>query len=391
MSEEAALKSHIEGEIARGGPIPFARFMELCLYHPRLGYYTRGLGGGGGRDYLTSSGIHEAFGLLVARQVEEMWALAGRPAPFLFVEFGPGEGHFATDFLSAPRTPDFTRALSYVMVERSPALVARQRARLEERLPVPLSWVSEKALAERGRFTGCLFANEVLDAFPVHRVVGTPEGPREVYVTSRLGRLEEVLAPLSEKAIAHHLDEAGVVLEPGQEVDLNLDASTWIARAVALLERGYVVVVDYGYEAADLYGSGRRRGTLLAYHRHRANEEYLERPGEQDLTAHLDFTALKRVAERAGARCLGLTTQARFLLALGALDVLTDFAEEAWGETDPGTLLSRIRDREALKTLILPDRMGERFRVLILAVGDVPGNLAGLAEPWVGPVSARGA
>src|SRR5881628_931084 len=186
MTEAAVLRTDIEAEIARGGPIPFARFMELCLYHPRLGYYTRGLGGGGGRDYLTSSGIHRAFGLLLARQAEEMWMRAEKPDPFLFVEFGPGEGYFACDFLSAASASSFGRSLRYMLVETSPILTARQRALLEGRFTIPLSWTSQEALVEHGRFTGCLFANEVLDAFPVHRVIGTREGPREVHVTSRL-------------------------------------------------------------------------------------------------------------------------------------------------------------------------------------------------------------
>src|SRR5574341_1073361 len=135
------LEGEIAAEIAGRGPIPFARFMEICLYHPTLGYYTRGLGGGGGRDYLTSSGLHRAFGALMARQAEEMWRRSGRPAPYLFVEFGPGEGYFAWDFLQeAARHHGFLQALRYVMVEPSPALRERQRARLEGHGAAPVSW-----------------------------------------------------------------------------------------------------------------------------------------------------------------------------------------------------------------------------------------------------------
>jgi len=144
-----------------------------------------------------------------------------------------------------------------------------------------------------------------------------------------------------------------------------------------------VVVVDYGYEAEDLYVPERRRGTLLAYHLHRTHEDFLDRPGEQDLTAHLDFTALRRAAEARGARCLGLTTQARFLLALGALDFLQDPAVAEGVEVREGIdPVEAFRDREALKELVLPGRMGDRFRVLVLGVGDVPRDLAGLSRPW---------
>jgi len=375
------LKRFIIDEIAARGPIPFARFMELCLYHPEWGYYSRGLGGGGGRDYLTSSGVHRAYGALLARQAQEMWRRAGRPDPFLFVEFGPGEGYFAADFVrAAARAGAFAASLRYLMVETSPALQARQKQRLGGPTPIPVSWVSEQQLDEQRDFAGVIFANEVLDAFPVHRVVGTPEGPREIHVAARDGRLEEVLLPIPGDALGRFLEESGIALADGQEVDLNLAAPCWMDWAVGLLQRGYLVVVDYGYEAVDLYRPARGRGTLLAYHRHRVNEDFLARPGEQDLTAHVDFSALRRSAERSGGRFIGLTTQSRFLLALGALDFLQNGADG--GATETGGSAQRVADREALKELVLPDRMGDRFRVLVLGVGDVSSELRGLTAPW---------
>jgi len=375
----ARLTSEIAAEIAARGPIPFARFMELCLYHPSLGYYTRGVGGGGGRDYLTSSGVHAAFGALLARQAEEMWRRSGRPDPWHFVEFGPGEGYFAADFLrEAARHAPFASALRYLLVEPSPALQERQRARLKGRVSIPLSWVDEAGLDRRAPLLGCVFANEVLDAFPVHRVLGSREGPLEVHVGVRDGALHEMTLPPSTPALLRFLRDADIALEPGQEADINLAAPCWIAWTVGLIKRGYLVVVDYGHEATDLYSPRRRRGTLLAYHRHRAHEEFLERPGDQDLTAHLDFTALRRAAEDRGARCLGLTSQARFLLALGALD----FLPGADAERSPEDVARTFREREALKELVLPGRMGYTFRVLLLGVGDVPRDLSGLSRPW---------
>src|SRR6266571_2273344 len=380
------LRSEIAAEIGARGPLPFARFMELCLYHPLLGYYTRGIGGGGGRDYLTSSGIHRAFGLLLARQAEEMWRRAGRPDPYHFVEFGPGEGYFALDFLQeAARSEGFAKSLRYVMVETSPVLAERQKSRLAGRSSSAVRWLSEQDLDRRAKFAGCLFANEVLDAFPVHRVMGTPQGPREIHVDAGAGGFREILAPLSGEAIGRFLNDHGIFLEDGQEIDLNLAAPCWVSWAAGLLQRGYVVIVDYGYEAPELYAPPRRRGTLLAYHRHRVGEDFLERPGEQDLTAHLDFTAIRRAAEAAGARHLGLTTQARFLLALGALELVQDPVAPAAGGDEAGRFLEALKDREALKELILPGRMGDRFRVQVLGVGDVPRDLAGLSRPWARP------
>jgi SAM-dependent MidA family methyltransferase len=382
METSHSLVPVLEAEIAARGPIPFARFMEICLYHPRFGYYTRGFGGGGGRDYVTSSGLHRAFGTLVARQAEDMWRRLGRPEPFLFVEFGPGEGYFAADFLQeAARLEGFSRALRYLLVETSPVLAARQKARLAGRAAMSPAWVTDERLETRAGFTGCLFANEVLDAFPVHRVVGTSGGPREVHVALRDGRLVEEPRPLSSGTLARFLADAGVVLEEGQEVDLNLAAPCWLSWAVRLPRRGYVLIVDYGHEAAELYHPSRRRGTLLAYHRHLVHEDFLARPGEQDLTAHLDFTALRRAAEAAGARWLGAVSQARFLLALGALEFLQE-GQTGAGLQPVGESIERLREREALKELILPDRMGERFTVVALAVGDAPRDLTGLREPW---------
>src|SRR2546428_6339389 len=216
------LKSEIAAEIATRGPIPFARFMELCLYHPTLGYYARGVGGGGGRDYVTSSGIHRAFGALLARQVEEMWRRGGRPDLLQFVEFGPGEGRFGADFMrEATRSPAFAAALRYVLVEPSPALQERQRSRLKGRTSIPVSWADEAGLDARAQFTGCLFANEVLDAFPVHRVVGTPEGPREIHVAVRGREVLGTRPPLPAPPLEPFPRRSAVRLQPGQGAGLN--------------------------------------------------------------------------------------------------------------------------------------------------------------------------
>jgi SAM-dependent MidA family methyltransferase len=372
---DAPLLPAILDEIESAGPMPFSRFMELALYHPEVGYYTRGLGGGNGRDYVTSSGLHRAYGALMARQAAEMWTLAGAPERFEFVEFGPGEGRFAADFLAeAARRPGFARALRYVMVETSPALRARQATRLgwlQACAAAPVIetvWRSLEECEATGVECGCLFANEVLDALPVHRVIGATGGPQEVHVTAAPGGgLREVLLPASTDAIGEFLEANGIQPVPGQEIDISLDAPRLVGRWGRLLRRGWLVIVDYGHPAPDLYHPARRRGTLLAYHRHRAGEAFLERPGEQDLTAHVDFSAITRAAEHTGLRIVGATRQADFLLALGALE----FFEGA-----------DLQEREALKDLILPDRMGGVFRVLVFARGETPGDLRGLSAPW---------
>ncbi|HEV8120184.1 MAG TPA: SAM-dependent methyltransferase [Candidatus Polarisedimenticolia bacterium] len=379
------LRDLIVRDIRAHGPIPFARFMELALYHPEHGYYTCGLGGGSGRDYLTSSGVHRAYGLLLARQAEEMWRHLGEPAAFDFVEFGPGEGFFAADFLAeAAHFAPFARGLRYRMVETSPALRARQERRLRALASVPpagafpaFSWTTleelEAEVVSGRRTLGCLFANEVLDAFPVHRVVGTPLGPREIHVGladeeahAPQSALVETEGPLGD-GLGAWLQAHGVAPLPGQEIDIAPAAEAFVRRAAALLDRGWFLIVDYGHEAAELYRPARRRGTLLAYHRHSTSEDFLAHPGEQDLTSHADFTAATRAAESAGLERLALLSQAHLLLALGALDLFE--AED-------------LRGREALKDLILPDRMGGTFRVLVLRAGGASKDLRGLSRPW---------
>jgi len=365
----AALDPVLRETIRAGGPIPFATFMDLCLYHPEHGYYTRGLGGGGGRDYLTSSGVHGAFGRLVARQAGEMWRLLGEPARFRFVEFGPGEGRFAADFLAAarPDTP-FARALDYILVERSPALRSRQARLLKDASIAPPVWRSLEDLErEAPGAAGCLFANEVLDAFPAHRVAGTAEGLREIHVDLDADRFRETPGPLSTPGLADYLERNAIAPEPGQIVDVAPEAARFTARLAGVLERGWGLLVDYGAAAGELFHPIRRGGTLRAFHRHRLSHDLLARPGEQDLTAHVDFTAVRRAAATAGWEVAGQVSQTHFLLALGALEEY---------ETQD------LTGREGLKDLVLPDRMGGAFQVLVLARGGAPASIRGLSAPW---------
>ena len=373
----AALAPILEEAIRASGPMPFARFMDLCLYHPEHGYYTRGFGGGGGRDYLTSSGVHRAFGSLLARQAAEMWRLLGAPPRFRFVEFGPGEGIFARDFLDAARSdPSFAPALDYVLVETSPVLRDRQGLLLNSVAGAAegestVSWMSldelERETREGHASSGCVFANEVLDAFPVHRVAAAPDGLEEMHVTLRGGRFGTTFLPLSVPRVREYLGEHGIAPQPGQIVDVAPAATEFTGRAARLLSRGWFVIVDYGDRAEDLFHPARRHGTLRAFHRHRLVDDPLARPGEQDLTAHVDFTAVRRAAAAAGCEVAGQVSQAHFLLALGALE---------------GFETQDLAAREALKDLVLPDRMGGAFQVLVLAKGGAPAALRGLSAPW---------
>ena len=212
---------------------------------------------------------------------------------------------------------------------------------------------------------GCIFSNELLDALPVHRVVQRESELREIYIGAEGGELQEVEGPLSSPTIARYLEQYGAPLERDQFAEVNLAALEWLERAAAALERGFLVTIDYGHRARELYGPGHLRGTLLAYREHRAEEDWLAAPGEQDLTAHVNFTALEERGRELGLESIGYTPQSNFLLSLARA-----IGMEQMDATS----------RRQLIQLIHPEGMGEAFKVLIQAKGIAGARLTGL-EP----------
>ncbi len=238
---------------------------------------------------------------------------------------------------------------------------------------------------------GCVFSNELLDALPVHRVVQEDCGLKEIFVTradasaqdphtaSTNGpprkadpAFEEVRLPLSTCAISEYFAQQGIALSEGQQAEAGLEACDWIAEIGRRLQRGFVLTIDYGHEAADLFNARHMAGTTIAYAGHRANEEFYAAPGEQDLTAHVNLTALQLWGERAGLRTLGLVSQTSFLLALGRGNDFADLYDDGMDEAE------RVRARLQLKTLIFPEGMGERFQVLVQQKGQGAARLTGL-------------
>jgi SAM-dependent MidA family methyltransferase len=356
------LEELIRRRIAEAGGIPFAEFMALCLYHPEYGYYMapRSRIGREG-DFFTSSSVHSLFGRLIARQLRQMWDLLGQ-GPFTVAEQGAGEGHLALDILDAIReeSPDFYARLSYRLVEISPDNRARQAQQLaghRERI----GWC---ALEELAGMQGCILSNELADAFPVH-VVEKLEGElKEVFVVAAGDALHEELRSLSSPAITEHFNWLGVAPVEGNRAEVNLRAVAWMQEVGRLLGRGFVLTVDYGYSAAELYAPWRRNGTLMCYHRHAAGENPYQHVGCQDITAHIDFTALQRAGEEVGLVSLWFGEQYRFLLSLGFVEALIELQAQAPDEKTARAL------RLTLKNLIMPDGgMGETFKVLIQGKG----------------------
>lgn len=365
----------IAEEIAQRGPMTFHRFMDLALYAPDVGYYMRRLGGIGPEgDYLTSPEIHPAFGTLLCAQFDEMWRNLGRPSTFWLIEGGPGTGHFAGDVLASADAafPRFARALRVGLMERSDALRTRQEERLacwDERV----QWIDPLSPALETVGCGCVFANELLDAFPVHRVIMQEGGLLELYVAGA-GPFHAVEGHLSSHILGDQIRDGGGRLEVGQVGEVNPGTAPWVAVAAGLLDRGYLLLLDYGETAGSLYGARHPRGTLRCYWHHTMNEEPFLRIGLQDITAHVDLSAVARAALRVGLGLLGATTQQRLLDRLG-IGELVERVEEC---------VARRSEQRAHRAALhlLTDKDG---------LGRITASIFGKGVPDMAPMGFQGA
>jgi SAM-dependent MidA family methyltransferase len=366
------LASLLAERIRRFGPITFAEYMRECLYYPVHGYYSRGESKRFA-DYYTSVDVHPIFGRLLARQFAEMWQQLDHPAEFLIVEAGAGVGRLGGHILEFAQAnlPEFYHALRYIAVERSPFRCGQLAARLSRFVQAGKCRPSIEIPARIP--AGCLFSNELLDALPIHRVLQQQNSLNEMFVTCDGTRFSELPMPLSTCAITEYFAAQQISFQDGQHAEAGLEACDWITEIARRLDRGFVLTIDYGHEAADLFDSHHMAGTVFAYANHRGNEDFYAAPGEQDLTAHVNFTALRLWGQRHGLETLGLVTQTAFLLALGKGNDFADLYDVDMDDT------ARLRARLQLKTLIFPEGMGERFHVLVQQKGIPHANLTGLA------------
>ncbi len=377
------LKSLILDTIRRSGSMTFEHYMALCLYHPEHGYYMQGRERTGIKgDYFTSPDLHPIFARLIARQAVEMWEALGRPSRFAWVEMGPGRGWFARDFLRWVRSdqPGFFQALDYIAIEPGP----RQRALLRERLAgdgLETKVQIVENLEQLGQQTGCFFSNELVDAFPVSLVTRVGGRLREVYVTAVDGELREKVGAISSTGVAAYAARYVKEIEEGHRVEVNLRAVEWIRTVAEKLARGFLVTIDYGDLAPSLYTPDRPQGTLMSYRGHMASEDAYSAPGQQDITAHVNFSALIDAGKEAGLDFNGFTTQERFLLALGEENQFSDLYDPGQSETE------QLQARLKLKRLINPEGMGNIFKVLVQHRGLHSPRLTGLRYQRQGPVA----
>ncbi len=409
------LRQKIEQELRERGPIPFSHYMELCLYDPELGYYSRNAEQfGKAGDFYTSSDVHAVFGRLLARQFDEMWRALGSPERVELVELGPGRGLFAQDVLdwSEKKFPEFFQALHYVLIERSPALCARIKETLAYRiesgkaelatLDAPeignTSWPTAAAKRRKNAADGAsrgfseeptqvpeerkktpsddtqppgaptiFFANEFFDALPVE--ILSAKG--SLCVDARDGRFVETWVQPSPEEL-EFLDRYSIHPEPDERVEATLVAYKTMDRVAAGIQRGFLLAIDYGYTREEQL-AGRHRGTLKALRQHSVSASPYEAPGEQDITADVNFTALAAAAEKHGMLTHKLITQSQFLLGIGEANQFADAFEEC--------RLPQERAKVALqlKHLVTPAGMGESFQALIGSKGVEREEAAALA------------
>jgi SAM-dependent MidA family methyltransferase len=364
------LRQVIEQEIRERGPIPFSRYMELCLYHPELGYYSRNAEQfGKAGDFYTSSDVHAVFGRLLARQFDEMWRQLGSPEHVTVKELGPGRGLFAQDVLdwSEKKFPDFFRAVRYLLVENSPTLCERIKQTLSKQFEAGKATFA--GLEEHPEdVPSIVFGNEFFDAIPVEIV--SVRGSLRIDGTH--GKFSEAWAPASPEEL-EFLDRYSVHPEEDERLEVPLQSQKLMSTATDL-ERGFVIAIDYGYTREEQL-AGRHRGTLKAIRQHSVSANPFEAPGEQDMTADVNFTALSAVAQQR-MHTEKLVTQSQFLLGIGEATQFADAFEDC--------RLPQERAKVALqlKHLVTPAGMGESFHVLIASKGirqDVVSTLAGLS------------
>ena len=361
------LATIIDAEIAAGGGrITFARFMELALGHPEHGYYARpGLAWGREGDYETSPEVHPVFGYLWARQVAECWERLGSPPAFDLVEPGAGSGAFMASMLDwlRARAPECHASARVTVLDGHPRRVDEQRAALAERGHEVRAALFADWLAEPEPIEGVVISNELFDAFPVHLVERRGDELREWYVVAGDAGLQLGLAEASTPALAAYFARLGIEPGGGCRAEVGLAAVDAMRALASRVRRGYIVTIDYGYEAERLYAPWRRMGTLMAFRDHSPQPDPLAHPGRTDLTAHVDLTSLTAAAAESGFTAAAPVSQTEALIALGVGDQLESARTRAADD-----LAAYATARAASDTLLDPAGLG-RVRVVMMGRG----------------------
>ena len=349
------LTEFIKSEIRAKGRITFSEFMEHALYHPELGYYTSGKTRIGKRgDYYTSPCIASEFGEVLAGFIAKAGPLIDGDG-LKIVEFGAARGLLASDILDAIKrgSPELYSEITYYVIEKS----ARNLKQAEETIKnhiARIKFLSSISEIDSQGADGVILSNELVDAFPFHRAKFAGGALREIFVSLKDGEFAETLDEPSAKELDEYFDGYGLHFREGQEVEINLNAARWLGQAQNILRKGFILTIDYGYLASELYSPERMKGTFKCLHKHTTNENPYVNIGEQDITAHVDFSNLIRAGETFGLKKVKYTTQGQFLIDWGILDIMM---------REPGKL--EDNKNMAIKNLFLPGSMGNSFKILL--------------------------
>lgn len=381
----SAVEQEIRALLHQQGRITFAQFMQTCLYSPRGGFYAA-RGTRINTHFGTSPTSHPVFGALLARQLAQLWHLLGDPAVFHVLEVGSGDGALAHAIVQAceQMAPGLAQALFYVAADYEPRWLespahplawdhgtGARRSPRGRAAPLEVHRVKTDGLRAFRKVVGCILSNELLDNFPVHRFAIQGGRVKEVFVTLAGGQLTEVLDEPSSPRLAERLISLGVSLPEGYRGEVNLALEDWTRQLTQALDRGFVLTIDYGQLAPDLYSPQNHQGTLVCYHRHAASRDPYQHLGQQDITCQVDFTSLMRLGERHGLATVGYTLQREFLMNLGFSACLE--ALQTQGLSAARTALSRM----AMLALVDPEEYGA-CKVLAQAKGvGVSGKLLG--------------
>ena len=370
-SNRLDLKTEIHRRIREQGKITFAEFMELALYWPEGGYYNNPDNIGAGGDFYTAPGAHPAFAALLCMQMFQMWTLLDRPQTFWIVEMGAGSGLLCHDLVSySDHFPvEFRDSLHYLCLDRlvTPGL----EGSLSPDFRSKVQRLSASGIPLRG-IEGCFLSNELVDSLPVHQVRVKDGKLSEVYVTVADGGLAEVLGPPSRPALKERLDSLGLVLPEGCTAEINLEVNPWMQEVSRAMRRGFLLTIDYGHPARDLYSVQRSRGTLTCYYKHTQTDEPYRRLGEQDISAHVDFTSLAEVGKRHSLECVGFGTQQEFLQNLGIQRFMTRLRSSGLKQREADA------NRMGMLDLVRPEGIGG-FKVLCQGKGVGTPTLWGFA------------
>lgn len=356
------LQQKIIRRIKSEGPVTFKTFMEMALYESELGYYTsQKIRIGKSGDFYTSSHLHPAFGMMIGKQIEEMWEIMGRPSAFQIVEMGSGAGYLCKDILEYYKglgiggqglEREIIKNFQYIIVELNPLMREQQKNLLSE-FSDKVRWIS--SIKELSAIRGCFLSNELLDAFPVH-IIEINDEIEEIFVSTNNEKLTEIKGTPCTSGIANYIKEFSIELEKGHRTEINLEIKNWLNEINSVLTEGFILTIDYGYSSEDYYSEDRNRGTMLCYHKHQMTEDPYQNIGKQDITAHVNFSSLKKWGDELGIKTIGFCRQGTFLVSLGIDEVIAEIHKNS---ADYPFEVARI------KKLILPGTMGETHKVII--------------------------